>query len=133
MPLPPLPAAIEVAVYCIALEGVDKAEVLKTIRAVAVGEALFGPAIATRLTTFFQRSKSMAHQNEAALHFPDLTDRERDVLELIAAGKNNQEIAWELHISDKTVSNYISNISNQWQVADRAQAIVKARSAGLGT
>lgn len=102
------------------LKGVDKAEVLKTIQAVAVGEALFGPAIATRLTAFFQRSKSMAPQNEAALHFPDLTDRERDVLELIAAGKNNQEIAWELHISVKTVSNYISNIFNKLQVADRA-------------
>ncbi|MBE7549712.1 MAG: response regulator transcription factor [Anaerolineales bacterium] len=114
------------------LKGADKAEVLKTIRAVAQGEALFGPAIATRLTSFFQNSKGVAHQNEVASPFPDLTEREREVLELIAAGENNQEIAQYLHISAKTVSNHISNIFNKLQVADRAQAIVKARQAGLG-
>ena len=115
------------------LKGADKAEVLKTIRAVAGGEALFGPAIATRLTTLFQNSKGVTHQNEASSPFPDLTDREREVLELIAAGENNQEIAQQLHISAKTVSNHISNVFNKLQVADRAQAIVKARQAGLGS
>ena len=114
------------------LKGADKAEVLKTIRAVAGGEALFGPAIATRLTSFFQNSRRVVHQNEIASPFPDLTDREREVLELIAAGENNQEIAQHLHISAKTVSNHISNIFNKLQVADRTQAIVNARSAGLG-
>jgi DNA-binding NarL/FixJ family response regulator len=115
------------------LKGADKAEVLKTIRAVADGEALFGPAIATRLTAFFQNSRGLAHQNEVAAPFPDLTDREREVLALIAQGENNQEIAQHLHISVKTVSNHISNIFNKLQVADRAQAIVKARQAGLGS
>ena len=115
------------------LKGADKAEVLKTIRAVAGGEALFGPAIATRLTTLFQNSKGVTHQNEVPSPFPDLTDREREVLELIAAGENNQEIAQQLHISAKTVSNHISNVFNKLQVADRAQAIVKARQAGLGS
>ena len=115
------------------LKGADKAEVLKTIRAVANGEALFGPAIASRLTSFFQNSGGMAHQNEVVSPFPDLTDREREVLELIAQGENNQEIAQRLHISAKTVSNHISNIFNKLQVADRGQAIVKARQAGLGT
>ncbi|HEX9923385.1 MAG TPA: response regulator transcription factor, partial [Anaerolineae bacterium] len=114
------------------LKGADKAEVLKTIRAVANGEALFGPAIASRLTSFFQNTGGGAHQNEVAAPFPDLTDRERELLELIAQGENNQDIAQRLHISAKTVSNHISNIFNKLQVADRAQAIVKARQAGLG-
>lgn len=114
------------------LKGADKAEVLKTIRAVANGEALFGPAIASRLTSFFQNTGGKVHQNEATASFPDLTDREREVLALIAQGENNQDIAQRLHISAKTVSNHISNIFNKLQVTDRAQAIVKARSAGLG-
>lgn len=114
------------------LKGADKAEVLKTIRAVAEGEALFGPAIAARLTAFFQHSRGSAHQQQLATPFPDLTEREREVLNLIAQGENNQEIARRLCVSAKTVSNHISNIFNKLQVADRAQAIVKARSAGLG-
>lgn len=114
------------------LKGADKAEVLKTIRAVANGEALFGPAIANRLTTFFQNSGGVVQQNETVSPFPDLTDREREVLDLIAAGENNQEISEHLHISAKTVSNHISNIFSKLQVTDRAQAIIKARQAGLG-
>lgn len=114
------------------LKGADKAKVLKTIRAVAGGEALFGPAIATRLTAFFQHSRGAAHHHALAAPFPDLTEREREVLDLIAQGENNQAIAYRLHVSSKTVSNHISNIFNKLQVVDRAQAIVKARSAGLG-
>jgi DNA-binding NarL/FixJ family response regulator len=110
------------------LKGADKAEVLRTVSAVADGQALFGPAIAGRLTTFFQRGKAA----ETAVHpFPDLTDREREVLALIARGADNSEIAAQLHISGKTVSNHISNIFNKLQVANRAQAIIKARDAGL--
>jgi len=115
------------------LKGADKAEVLKTIRAVAGGEALFGPAIAGRLTAFFQNSGGAASPSKRLPPFPDLTDRERELLELIAAGQNNQEIARQLHISAKTVSNHISNIFNKLHVTDRAQAIVKARQAGLGS
>jgi DNA-binding NarL/FixJ family response regulator len=114
------------------LKGADKAEVLKTIRAVASGEALFGPVIANRLTTFFQNAGSVTPHSETDLPFPELTDREREVLYLIATGKNNQEISQQLHISAKTVSNHISNIFSKLQVPDRAQAIVKARQAGLG-
>ena len=114
------------------LKGADKAEVLKTIVAVADGEARFGPAIAARITSIFQHTGGSTRQKEGVLPFADLTDREREVLELIAAGENNQEIAQQLHISAKTVSNHISNIFNKLQVADRAQAIVKARQAGLG-
>jgi DNA-binding NarL/FixJ family response regulator len=64
--------------------------------------------------------------------FPELTEREREVLELIAQGRGNQEIASRLHIAPKTVSNHISNIFAKLQVADRARAIVKARQAGFG-
>ncbi len=111
------------------LKGADRAEVLRTVQAVADGEALFGPAIASRLTTFFQSAGS---QGATVTPFPDLTDREREVLALIARGLNNTQIAGQLHITGKTVSNHISNIFNKLQVSDRAQAIVKARSAGFG-
>lgn len=111
------------------LKGADKAEVLRTITAVAQGQALFGPAIASRLTTFFQRGRQL---ETAVVPFPDLTDREREVLALIAQGLNNANIAARLHITGKTVSNYISSIFNKLQVADRSQVIIKAREAGLG-
>lgn len=112
------------------LKGADKAEVLRTIQAVARGEALFGPAIAGRLTRFFQRSGG---GETAVSPFPDLTDREQELLALIAQGYSNSDIAHQLHISPKTVSNHISSIFNKLQVADRAQAIIKARQAGLGS
>ena len=64
--------------------------------------------------------------------FPGLTDREREILDLIAAGKNNQEIAESLFLSQKTIRNYVSNIFTKLQVTDRARAIVRAREAGLG-
>jgi DNA-binding NarL/FixJ family response regulator len=112
------------------LKGADKAEVLRTITAVAGGQALFSPTIARKLTQFFQRGGQI---KATVVPFPDLTDREREVLTLIARGANNNEIAAQLHISGKTVSNHISNIFNKLQVADRAQAIVKARDADLGT
>jgi DNA-binding NarL/FixJ family response regulator len=115
------------------LKGADKAEVLRTIKAVARGEALFGPAIAGRLTRFFQRGGRVGSEGDTAVSpFPDLTDREHELLTLIAQGHSNNDIASQLHISPKTVSNHISSIFNKLQVADRAQAIVKARQAGLG-
>lgn len=111
------------------LKGADKAEVLRTVAAAAEGQTLFGAAIASRITRFFQRSHPL---NTTVIPFPDLTEREREVLDFIAQGLNNQEIAHKLFISNKTISNHISNIFNKLQVADRAQAIVKARQAGLG-
>jgi DNA-binding NarL/FixJ family response regulator len=110
------------------LKGADKAEMVRSIRAVANGEALFGPAIATRLTKFFNNPESRTRKSA----FPDLTEREFEVLELIAETHNNQEIAEKLSITMKTVSNHISNIFNKLQVADRTQAIFKARDAGMG-
>ncbi|MFQ5857672.1 MAG: response regulator transcription factor [Anaerolineae bacterium] len=100
---------------------------LRTIRAVARGEALFGPAIAERLMNFFARPRS--GMPEA---FSELTDREREILDLIAQGHNNTQIAQRLVISPKTVRNHVSNIFSKFQVADRAEAIIRAREAGLG-
>ena len=114
------------------LKGANKAEVLQTLRAVAQGHASFGPTIAARLMAFFQNVELPPQQHETPLIFPELTDREREVLDLIAAGSNNQAIAARLFISPKTVSNHISSIFDKLQVADRAQAIIKARQAGLG-
>ena len=111
------------------LKGADRDEVLRTVRAVARGEALFGPAIARRLTTFFQHADGAGL---AVAPFPELTDREREVLDRIAAGLTNHQIADRLYISPKTVSNHISNVFAKLQLDDRAAAIVKAREAGLG-
>ena len=113
------------------LKGADKAEMLRAIQAVAAGEALFGPAIAKRLMNFFQDVRSIK-QLAPPRAFPELTEREIQVLDLIARGDNNTEIAEKLFLSPKTVSNHISNIFSKLQVADRAQAIVRARQAGLG-
>jgi len=106
----------------------QKADMLRAIRAVGSGEAIFSPGIASRLMDFFAEPRPAA----PALAFPELTDREREVLELIAEGYSNTEIAARLVLGANTVRNYVSNIFGKLQVADRAQAIVRAREAGLG-
>lgn len=110
------------------LKGAGQEEVLRSIEAVARGEALFGPAIAGRLMAYFTLPKP----NAASDLFPELTPREQEVLELIAQGQNNTDIARHLVISQKTVRNHVSNIFSKLQVADRADAIIRARNAGLG-
>ena len=110
------------------LKGADAQEVLKVVGAVAEGEAHFGPEIARRLMAYFSAPKPAA-PSEA---FPELTAREAELLDLIARGLNNAEIAKRLYVSQKTVRNHVSHIFLKLQVADRAQAIVKAREAGLG-
>ena len=109
------------------LKGADQAEVLRAIHAVASGEAIFSPAIAVRLMRFFATPAPAAPPQA----FPELTEREREILTLIAQGHNNNEIADRLVLSPKTVRNNVSNIFSKLQVADRAQAIVRARAAGL--
>ncbi|HSL32881.1 MAG TPA: response regulator transcription factor [Candidatus Limnocylindrales bacterium] len=109
------------------LKGADRAELSRAIRAVASGEAIFGPDVARRLMAFFA---SPTTQRAAA--FPELTEREREILELIARGMSNQEIVNRLVVSPKTVRNHVSNIFSKLQVRDRAEAIVRAREAGLG-
>jgi DNA-binding NarL/FixJ family response regulator len=110
------------------LKGADEEEVLLAIRAVHRGEAIFGPAIARRLMQYFAAPAPAAPPRA----FPDLTEREREVLALIAAGRSNEAIAERLYLSLKTVRNHVSNIFGKLQVADRAEAIVRAREAGLG-
>lgn len=110
------------------LKDVDQEEVLRAVKAVNRGEAIFSPAIAERLIHYFAALKPSA----ADLAFPELTDREREILHLIAQGHSNTEIAERLLLSIKTVQNHVSNIFSKLQVADRAQAIVRARDAGLG-
>jgi DNA-binding NarL/FixJ family response regulator/class 3 adenylate cyclase len=114
------------------LKGAHHDEILQAIRAVAAGQAVFGPAIATRMITFFQGLNAPSYGEQASQVFPELTEREREVLTLIAQGVSNKEIAEKLFISMKTVSNHITNIFSKLQVADRAQAIIRARNAGLG-
>jgi DNA-binding NarL/FixJ family response regulator len=103
-------------------------EVLKVVRAVANGEAHFGPEIAKRLINFFSAPRPVA----PSVAFPELTAREHEVLDLIARGLSNTVISRRLFVSPKTVRNHISNIFLKLRVADRAEAIVRAREAGLG-
>lgn len=110
------------------LKGARQVEIVRAVRVVAAGEAIFGPAVAQRIMTFF----AAAPHAGASGAFPELTGRERSVLELIARGENNQVIAERLFLSAKTVRNYVSNIFGKLQVADRAQAMVRARRAGFG-
>ncbi len=111
------------------LKGANGPETLRAVRAVAGGEAIFGPTIARRLTQHFAEHKSGAASPQS---FPDLTEREHDILVLIAQGYTNAAIADHLYLSPKTVRNYVSNIFTKLQVADRARAIIRARDAGLG-
>lgn len=113
------------------LKGADPQEVLSVIRAVAEGQALFGPAIAERLLHYFKELSTKPSLPRTGTDFHELTERELEVLRLISQGLNNQEIAHKLFLSPKTVRNHITNIFSKLQVADRAQAIVRAREAGL--
>jgi len=108
------------------LKGARRNEILRSIHAVAEGEAIFGPAIAARLTGYFGQ---MGVPREEP--FPELTEREREVLALMARHLTNPQIAARLGLSDKTVRNHVSNIFTKLRVPDRAQAILRAREAGL--
>jgi DNA-binding NarL/FixJ family response regulator len=109
------------------LKGALKAEILRAVRVVASGEAIFGPAIARRLMQYFETPR----RSDPLAAFPGLTEREREILTLIAEHRTNPEIARRLGLSEKTVRNHVSNIFSKLQVADRAQAILRAREAGL--
>jgi DNA-binding NarL/FixJ family response regulator len=125
-------AAMRAGVRGYVLKGAHPDDMLQAIRAVAGGQAIFGPAIAARMMTFFQSLDAAPAPGKAATPFPELTEREREVLALMAQGAHNKEIADKLVISGKTVSNHITNIFGKLQVADRAQAVLRARQAGLG-
>jgi DNA-binding NarL/FixJ family response regulator len=108
------------------LKDADEKELTGAIRAVARGEAIFSRVIASRVLAFF------AQPREAPKVFPELIDREREILGLIAQGHPNPSIARRLSLSPKTVANYVSAIFAKLQVADRAEAMIRAREAGLG-
>ena len=110
------------------LKGALKAEIVRAIQGVASGEAIFGPTIARRLMQYFSAPRPAAPPQA----FPELTDREREILDLIAQHHTNVEIAERLSLAPKTVRNHVSNIFTKLQVIDRAQAIIRAREAGLG-
>jgi DNA-binding NarL/FixJ family response regulator len=110
------------------LKDTDEEEMVRAIRAVASGEAIFSPPIATRLIEFFAAPRPTV----PAQIFPELTEREREILTLLAQGQSNADIAAGLSLSLKTVRNHLSNIFNKLQVADRTQAVIRAREAGLG-
>ncbi len=110
------------------LKDADQDELVRAVKAVCRGEAIFSPSIAQRMIHYF----AALPQTAAAMAFPDLTEREREILQLIAKGESNTAIARQLVLSTKTVQNHVSNIFSKLQVADRAQAMVRARDAGLG-
>jgi DNA-binding NarL/FixJ family response regulator len=109
------------------VKGAEQDEIARAISAVAAGEAIFGPGVAQRVLGFF------AAPTAAPEPFPQLTSREREILRLLADGMSNTSIAQRLGVATKTVANNVSSIFTKLQVADRAQAIVRARDAGLGT
>ncbi|MBA2691503.1 MAG: response regulator transcription factor [Rubrobacter sp.] len=120
-------AALQAGARGYLLKGALKAEILRSIHAVVSGEAIFGPAIARKVMRYFASPRPDAPENL----FPELTEREREILALIARHETNPEIAKHLHLSQKTVRNHVSNIFTKLHVADRAQAIIRARDAGL--
>lgn len=120
-------AALRAGARGYVLKGSSPAEVLRAIRAVGAGEAIFSPAIAQRLLDYFAVSQRVAHR----VPFPELTEREREILTLIVQGFANPAIAVRLGLSVKTVRNHVSNIFSKLQVADRAQAVLRGRDAGI--
>ncbi len=111
------------------LKGSGAEEVHNAIRAAAAGGMVFGASLADKVAAYFASARPGARAEEP---FPDLTDRERSVLESLAAGKSNDAIARELFVSGKTVRNTVSSIYGKLHAAGRGDAIVKAREAGYG-
>jgi DNA-binding NarL/FixJ family response regulator len=119
-------AALRAGARGYVLKDAERDDLLRAIRAVARGEAIFSPTVASRVLDFFaQRHPSIAREE-----FPTLTSRERDVLHLIAQGRSNPAIAAQLGLSRKTTSNYVSAILTKLQVRNRAEAAERARSHG---
>jgi DNA-binding NarL/FixJ family response regulator len=120
-------AALRAGARGYVLKDADEGEMMRAIRSVGEGEAIFSPAIATRLMDYFTEARTQVPKDA----FPELTEREREILRMIARGESNPVIADQLTLSLKTVRNHVSNIYSKLQVADRAQAVIRARDAGL--
>ena len=121
-------AAIQAGARGYLLKGAQRAELIRSVRGVAAGDAIFGPAVARRLMAYFSRPRPSSSETP----FPELTEREREILELVAQGRSNADITAQLVVSPKTVRNHVSNIFSKLQVRDRSEAIVRAREAGMG-
>lgn len=124
-------AAVRAGAHGYLLKDDDDDQIARVIHGIGRGEAIFGPRTAQRLLDLVNRTPPHPGQS-ASQQFPRLTTRELEVLELIARGRRNHEIATELFLSERTVRNYVSNILTKLHVDDRAQAITAARDAGLG-
>lgn len=120
-------AAIAAGAVGYLLKGADGEDILAAVRSAAAGQAVFGSALAHRLQTFFGDGPA-----RSAPSFPQLTDRERQILDKLAAGLTNVEIGQALFLSPKTVANNVSMILSKLNLSERGQAIVLARDAGLG-
>jgi DNA-binding NarL/FixJ family response regulator len=121
-------AAMRAGARGFVVKGSGRADLLRSVRSVADGQAVFGPDVADRLTAYFSSLASVPGRDA----FPQLTEREREVLELMARGFDNRRIARELFLSDKTVRNHVSNVMAKLEAEDRAEAVLRARNAGLG-
>jgi DNA-binding NarL/FixJ family response regulator len=108
------------------VKGAEQEHIIRAIRSVAAGEAVFGPGVAQRVLGFFRAAP-------AAEPFPELTSREREILNLLAAGLSNAAIGHRLGVAPKTIANNISAIFTKLRITDRKQAIIRARNAGLGS
>lgn len=120
-------AALQAGARGYLVKGAQQEDVLRTIRAVARGDAVFGHEVADRLLHTFTTKAN------GSTPFPELTEREREVLALLADGTSNALIARKLGLTPKTVANHVSNILTKLHAVDRAEAVVRARRAGLGT
>jgi len=121
-------AAIRAGARGYLLKGADRAEIGRALDGVAHGEVMFSSAIAGRVLSYFAAGRA----GPEVAPFPELTDREREVLDLVARGLTNAAIARQLVVSDKTVRNHVSNVFAKLHVAGRAEAVARARDAGLG-
>jgi DNA-binding NarL/FixJ family response regulator len=121
-------AAIRAGARGYVLKGAQRAELFRAIRAAASGEAIFGHEVARRLATYVVPPD----RSSVGRPFPELTEREREILDLVAQGRSNTDITDLLVLSPKTVRNHVSNIFSKLGARDRAEAIVRAREAGLG-
>lgn len=121
-------AAVRAGARGYLLKGADRAEIARALDGVSHGEVVFSAGIATRVLSYFAAGRA----GPELAPFPELTDREREVLDLVARGLTNAAIARQLVVSDKTVRNHVSNVFAKLHVAGRAEAIARARDVGLG-
>jgi len=121
-------AAVRAGARGYLLKGADRAEIGRALDGVSHGEVVFSAAIAGRVLSYFAAGRA----GPEVAPFPELTDREREVLDLVARGLTNAAIARQLVVSDKTVRNHVSNVFTKLHVAGRAEAVARARDAGLG-